>query len=89
MISATARISAVEDPDQMLYCDKEVDALIDQQSSEPDPEKQSALGLGDRAAPRARRLAADHLVHRRHGLLVAACQGRQPGRQQRFQQLAI
>ena len=49
--------TAVDDPDQMLYenyacgsdrnytgyCDKEVDALIDRQSSEPDPEKRRQL----------------------------------------------
>src|SRR5690348_16047941 len=86
--------TAVDDPDQMLYenyacgsdrnytgyCDKEVDALIERQSSEPDPEA-AAAGVGDRAAPRARRLASDHLLHPRRDLLAAPRQGSQPGRQ--------
>jgi peptide/nickel transport system substrate-binding protein len=73
--------TAVDDPDQMLYenyacgsdrnytgyCDKEVDALIDQQSSEPDPEKRRQLVWEierrlARDASRPHRSLADPLV---------------------------
>jgi peptide/nickel transport system substrate-binding protein len=94
--------TAVDDPDQMFYenytcgsdrnytgyCDKEVDALIDRQSAEPNAEKRREL-VWEIERRLARRLAPDHLLYAHRDLLAAARQGSQPCRQQRLQQLAL
>jgi peptide/nickel transport system substrate-binding protein len=94
-VGANISETAVDDPDQMLYenyacgsdrnytgfCDKEVDALIDRQSAEPNAEKRRRLVW----EIERRRLASDHLLYPCRDLLV-------PTRESlklRFQQLAL
>ena len=95
--------TAVDDPDQMFYenyacgSDRNYTGLLRQRGRRADRpaverarcREAAAIGVGDRAAPRARRLAPDHLLHPRRDLLAAARQGPQPGRQQRLQRLAL
>jgi ABC-type transport system substrate-binding protein len=90
-VGANISETAVDDPDQMLYenyaCgsdrnytgfgDKEVDALIDRQSAEPNAEKRRQLGW-EIERWLARRLQCDHLLYPCRDLLAPTREGSQP-----------
>ena len=71
------------------YCNKEVDALIDKQSQEPDVGQAQADRVGDREAAGRGPGAPDHLLRARGDLLAAAREGLRAAPQQHLQQLAL